>query len=318
MDLIYMNSFKEDIGILKDYVFDLAYGNSENDFECKVDINHHVCEEDYYLYIEGTEYGGIVDNIQVDSDKNEIVYSGRTWHGILESKVIVPDQGNDYYLISGDLNYAISEVIKNLELDSLFIANSKECGKVICNYQFPRFVKGYTALKNMLRDNGYKLHISFINGTVCLSAIPLVKYSDLYSDMLGIKLKKCLNPINHVICLGKGELQNRVVLHLYADADGNVSTTKTFTGIKENTEIYNYPSAETEDELLEGGTEIIKMSWNSNTLFFKFNSNDENYDIGDIVVATERVTNISVVQSISKKIISINNNQTKISYEVGD
>jgi hypothetical protein len=32
--------------------------------------------------------------------------------------------------------------------------------------------------------------------------------------------------VNHLICLGSGELQNRIVVHLYVDADGNISQTQ--------------------------------------------------------------------------------------------
>lgn len=315
-----MNSDKEDIGVLRDYTFDLAYGKDENDFECKVDINNHVCKEKYYLYIEGSEYGGIIDNIQVDSEKNEIIYSGRTWHGILESKVLIPESGQDYYYASGDLNSIISDLLDVFELKSLFIANDNASGKIVSNYQFPRYIKGYSAIKKLLKDNGYKLDVKFMNGTVCLSAVPFVDYScnSINSDLLGIKIKKCYNPINHVICLGKGELHDRIVLHIYADETGAVSEKRVFSGIDENVDVYDYPSAESEDDLIEGGIEIINRSWNGNTLSFNFDADDEKYDVGDVVGATERVTNISVTQMINKKIVSISNNQTKISYEVGD
>lgn len=35
MDLIYMNASMEDIGVIRAYEFDLAYGSDENDFELK-------------------------------------------------------------------------------------------------------------------------------------------------------------------------------------------------------------------------------------------------------------------------------------------
>ena len=45
MDLIYTNADREDVGVLKDYTFDLAFGSSENDFECKVYKENHCCLE---------------------------------------------------------------------------------------------------------------------------------------------------------------------------------------------------------------------------------------------------------------------------------
>lgn len=74
MDLIYMNSQKEDQGVLKDYTFDLAFGSGENDFECAINRRNHCCAGGYFLYLEGTEYGGIIDDIKSDTDADEVVY----------------------------------------------------------------------------------------------------------------------------------------------------------------------------------------------------------------------------------------------------
>lgn len=90
MDLIYTNPDREDLGVLFDYEFDLAFGSSENNFECKVQMDNHCMEPGSFLYIEGTEYGGIVDSVAVDKENKTVTYSGRTWHGILAGNVIEP------------------------------------------------------------------------------------------------------------------------------------------------------------------------------------------------------------------------------------
>ena len=90
MDLIYTNPDREDLGVLFDYEFDLAFGSSENNFECKVQMDNHCMESGSFLYIEGTEYGGIVDSVAVDTENKTVTYSGRTWHGILAGNVIEP------------------------------------------------------------------------------------------------------------------------------------------------------------------------------------------------------------------------------------
>ena len=45
------------------------------------------------VYIPGTEYGGIVKNIESISESNEVVFSGPTWRGMLEYKVVEPPLG---------------------------------------------------------------------------------------------------------------------------------------------------------------------------------------------------------------------------------
>ena len=41
MDLIYATDEKIDIGVMRDYTFDLAFGSDENDFELTTNINNH-------------------------------------------------------------------------------------------------------------------------------------------------------------------------------------------------------------------------------------------------------------------------------------
>ena len=59
MDLIYMNAAREDVGVLLRHDLDLSFGASENNFECTINKNDHCCEAGYYLYMDGTEYGGM-------------------------------------------------------------------------------------------------------------------------------------------------------------------------------------------------------------------------------------------------------------------
>lgn len=316
-----MNSDKEDVGVLKDYTFDLAYGSDENNFECKIISESHCCEFDYYLYIEGTEYGGIIDKIQVDTDANEITYKGRTWHGILASKILCPDSGQDYLIVSGDANAILGTLLLRMGLTNLFKASSEVSGINISNYKMNRYVDGYEGIRKMLKSANAKLVISFSEGFVELSARPSFNYAQdeqFDTDQIGFNIERNFNPINHCICLGKGDLAAREVIHLYADSSGNISNTQTITGIKEVVSIYDYPNAESIDELVEGGTKIIQDSWNSNIVEWNFDSNDETYDIGDIVGAKEKITGISASSEITKKIVTINNNETQISYKVGE
>lgn len=321
MDLIYMNADKEDVGVLLDYNFDLAFGLDENDFECRIIRSSHCCEAGYYLYYEGTEYGGIIDSIKVDTDKGEITYLGRTWHGILNSKVLEPDVGADYLVCNGEANAVLGTLIERMGLTSLFQASSDDSGIVVSGYQMNRYITGYDGIKKMLKAFGAKLHISFKNGFVVLSAEPFVNYSkdeQFDADQIGFVVKKNSNPINHVICLGKGDLAEREVIHVYADLNGNISTTQSLTGISEVTAIYENANTESSEELREGGIEMILESWDSDELKFDFDSNDETYDIGDIVGAKEKLTEIEVNAEITKKIVKISNNTTTISYKVGE
>lgn len=320
MDLIYTDENRKDLGILFDYSFDLAFGSSENDFELKTSTSNYILKQGYYIYIEGTEYGGVVDNIKVKTASKELIYEGRTYHGILESKVIEPDAGQDYLKVSGEANAVLGTLIQRLALTGLFKASTDISNFTINNYQFNRYVKGYTGIKQMLNSVGAKLHITFEDGYVVLSALPIVDYSkddEFDTDQIKFDIEKYYNPINHLICLGKGELADRQIIHLYADAEGNISKTKTQFGLDERTEVYDYSSAESIEELESSGIEKFKELQNDGKVQMQLDASQE-YGIDDIVGAREFITGITMSKPIVKKIVTINKGIIKVENKVGE
>lgn len=321
MDLIYTNASLEDVGVLKDYTFDLAFGSDENDFEVTIDTNKHCCEAKCLLYIEGTEYGGIIDGIRVVTKDETLVYFGRTWHGVLESKILEPETNENYLVVSGEANTIISNLIERIGLSDLFIASTSDSGLTINNYKMDRYISAYSGIKKMLDTVSGKLNFTFKDGKVYLSAVPAVDYSideQFDNDQVEMDIKKTDNPINHLICLGKGELSARQIIHLYADAEGNISENQTFTGIDEVTEKYDYSNVESLEELRKSGIEKLKNYWSSNTAKMDFDAESVVYDVGDIVGSKEIVTGTFVKAKITKKIVTIKKGETNIEYKVGE
>lgn len=174
----------------------------------------------------------------------------------------------------------------------------------------------------MLSTVHAKLNITFREGYATLAALPIVDYSqneEFDSTQIAFEIKKNYRPINHVICLGQGELAARTVLNLFADAEGNISHTQSLFGLEEVTGIYENVNAESDDELETGGIEMLETAWNSDEIKTSFdNTNDVTYDIGDIVGARENITGIYAAQAINKKIVTLKNDRETISYEVGE
>jgi hypothetical protein len=144
VDLIYTDASRNDVGVLKDYTFDLAFGSDENDFELTLDLINHCCEPDCLLYVENTEYGGIIDGLGVITGDEQLAYRGRTWQGVLASKVIEPDEGKSYLTVSGEANKILKDMIFRLGLSSLFFASEAQSDLVIDSYTFDRYVDGYS------------------------------------------------------------------------------------------------------------------------------------------------------------------------------
>ena len=266
MDLIYANREKEDVGTLMKYDIDLAYGADENDFECTVSKEDHCCKEGFFLYIEGTEYGGIVDKIKVSTSSEDVIYKGRTWHGILEGKVICPEAGQDYLILDGDANAVLSDLIELLDVGDIFVASEEESGIRINSYQMDRYITGYTGINKMLHEFGGKLKMEYNSGKVILSAMQYIDYSqddEFDQSQVNFEIEKNYRPVNHLICLGSGDLKERAVIHLFTDENGAVqpytqsdvplqdydyitdTSRQVLFGSDEVCETYDYPNVET-------------------------------------------------------------------------
>lgn len=267
MDLIYADETRKDIGVLNSYDLDMAYGKDENDFQCSVDRSDHCCQEGYFIYAEDTEYGGVVDRIKVDTESDVVTYFGRTWHGILESQAICPDPGEDYLIVSGEANAVLQEIFEHIGLSELFEASDEDSGAVISNYQFDRYIYGYSGIKKMLKENELKLNLIWKNSMVRASAEPIYDYSqdeEFDTSQIDFTIEKNFRPINHVICLGQGDLRERAVIHIFADEAGGIQdyltdpesepvedadyildkSAQIMFGHDEVTEIYDVPNAE--------------------------------------------------------------------------
>lgn len=320
MDLIYTNEAREDLGVLFDYSFDLAFGADENDFELTVDVNNNCCVPKSFIYIEGTEYGGIVDGMKIDTSKDSLTYSGRTWHGILSSKVIKPNDGEAYLIVSGDVNDILKMLIERIGLSDLFEVAEADIKLEVKNFQFDRYVDAYSGIIDLLEGVSAKLKLVFNRGKVIISAVPAVDYSEdeqFDNDQIDFKIEKTYNPVNHLVCLGKGELTERLVVHLFSDENGNISETQTLFGIYEVEKTYELNTADTVEKLTTDGTKKLK-EYNSGKVDMDFAAELTVYDVGDIVGSKEIMTGVFVKEKITKKIVTIEKGTTTIKYEVGD
>lgn len=320
MDLIYTNAIGEDIGVLFAYSLDLSFGASENDFDLILDANGTMLDYGAFVYIENTEYGGIVDGLKVSTNGEQATFKGRTWHGIINSKVISPNAGEDYYIVSGEANAVLHSIIARLGLSGLFSASLDDSGINISRYQFSRYCKGYDGIRAMLSSVNAKLHIEWKGRKVYLSAVPIADYTEapIDGDIATLTVEKQTQKVNHLICLGKGDLAAREVIHLYSDASGNIGTVQYFSGLEEITDTYEYTNAESSEDLRKNGIKKLQELRNKDKASIALLELEGlSYDIGDIVGATEYRTNVNVTESVTQKIVKINNGVIDLNYKTG-
>jgi len=320
MDLIYVNTSKDE-SILTDYTLDIAFGNDENDFEIKCNINNNVLDYQYLFYVseedKESQYGGIIDSIVVNTKDNTITYGGRSFQGILSSKIIQPDNGQDYYVVSGNVCNVARSLISRVGLDDLFVVNNSS-SKSIVSYQFDRYIDLYTGIKKMAKTLNLKVKMAYFDGHIYINFNEIVDYSDdeeWDSSQMTLTVSNSKNYVNHLICLGKGELKDREVIHLYRDNNDSIVSTKYYDKLDEICNVYENTSTDT---LLEDSTthfkEIIEDIKNTS---IDFDAKEYNYDIGDVVGVRENLTNTFVRREIVKTILKIANGKETITYSIG-
>lgn len=317
MDLIYTNTKRVDQGVLSVYSLDLSYGESENDYELILGANEPTLEVGSFIYIEGTEYGGIVGGLKTSTNADTVSYMGRTWHGILNSKVISPDANKDYYVVSGDANEVLQTLITRLGLSGLFVAETELSGIRISKYQFARYCMAYDGIKAMLSANGAKLKIKWEDRLVHISAEPIADFtnSPIDGDIATLSVESYNHKVNHLVCLGKGELAAREVIHLYVDQFGRIGTVQHFKGLDEIVETYDNSNS---DDLRNDGIKHLKEIRDNDIAEINLpEMNGLTYDIGDVVGASEIRSGVKVTSTVTQKIVKINNGVISTEYKTG-
>lgn len=323
MELILANASGEEIRVLEDCECDFDLG-STNDFELRFDRSDWKgdIEDGFLIYAPGTEYGGVVKRIGSVTLENVIKIGGYTWRGRLQKKVIEPPSGQAYLKVSGDLNTVIGNLIDS-EFDGLIVANSESAGVSVSNYQFNRYCTLLDGLAAMCASKGYRLEIAYDSADACcyVGAVPAVDYSAVIelSDDSGLNFTTSTikDGINHLICLGSGELEERLVVHLYVQQDGTIGDTQYYTGLDELADVYDFSQAE-ETELRQGGEDYLKNITNEDSFSAEVSHLDFNVAVGDIIGGRDYITGDYCKAPITGKIYKYESGEESISYTIGE
>lgn len=258
-----------------------------------------------FIYIMGTEYGGIVGEILTDTTLDYVELKGLTWRGRMAKKIIQPPTGSDYKTVSGELHTVMKSLIES-EFDGLFVVSQEDTGVNVSNYQFDRYCTLYDGLVKMLKSKWYRLQLSFRReqgepGYLFVEAVPIVDYSnriELSRDcQLNYTMDDKRDGVNHLIVAGKGELQDRNVLHLYVQEDGSIGTQQYYTGLQEIAEIYENTSTET-DELWSKSAERLQELMNKKTFRMDVAKLGLDIGIGDIVGGRDYLTGMYMAKPV--------------------
>lgn len=315
-ELILFDSNFHGIGII-DTDVDFEVGGSEalNNFEM-----YTTPIDAYGFYIEGTEYGGVFEYEHGLSDSISETIKGWTWRGLMTQGIIVPPSGSDYYVASGDANTIISDLLADF-LGGFFYVPSDSSGCTVSSYQFPLYINVLDGIMGMLTEYNYRLSIHAEKPgiaqpvAVTVEAVPCTQVSGAFNEDSPAQLEFIYNRmgINHLICMGSGELQQRMRVDLYTNAAGNVTETQYYTGFAERAQYFDYPSAESRDDLIKYGTQRLLEVASNNTVSVHARD-DLEMEIGDTILAAYKGE--TVVAPIVRKILKIQKGAIYQEYKV--
>lgn len=312
MDLIYTNAAREEQGIIMNYTLDLEESiESEScTFEIGMASEDNLLEVGSLVYIEHTEFGGIVDALMVDTEAQTITATGRTFRGILGSKIILDPTERTM-----DANAILSSLISTYHLTSLFSVSTATSATI--THSFTRYMKLYEAIERMLSDNGLKLDVkySLSEHKAILSAVPIDDYSneaELTSDRFAFKLRTGINPANHSIAVGA----SGAPVQRYLWPDGSIKLTQYYTDDKEIVRVDVDEDETDQQKLIEKAIELLTEDNDVNSL--SISVADLNADIGDKFTALDIQTGLSMTQYVTRKVVKINHDIIQYQYEVGE
>lgn len=311
MDLIVTDTNGIPTGSYASWTLDLAYGSCENDFDLRCPAR---LQPGCRWWVDGTGWGGIVDDVRtsVTGGEGELTYHGRDWHGLLASKILEPDKGRDYLTMSGTIGTLLRTVISRIGLQDIITVT--EGTSKTARWQFDRYCDAWSGLLKMLRASGLRLRITAAQNGVTVDAPPITAAGDLIdSDLIDFDATLASHPINHLICLGKGELKDRIVVHWYADHKGALSHTQTIKGADERTSVYELADADAAELETKGKTKLQELR---DTGSIDVDVTDGiDLDVGDTVTGRDNTTGLQVTAEITKKIVKISDGIPTVTYE---
>lgn len=317
MNIIIADENGDEIRSLLFDTYDFEVGHESNDFQIVIKREEYeTIPKKARIYIPDTELGGLFRQLETGTEQGVICPGGITWRGMMTRKIIRPPSGSDYATDSGELNAIIKAKVE-AAFPGLFIGVSTSTG-VSVNWQYERYCTLEDGLKKLLQSVDYRLDLRYSQAdkAVIAQAVPIVDYSEsieFSSDLrVNYQMQQQGDGVNHLICLGKGELKNRVVRDLYIDQNGNVSTTQYYTGIDEIAEVYDSGGSEVSD-LIKNGTERLISVANKDVFNIKVDPEIE-VAIGDIVGGRDYLSGMTMAAPVWSKIIKYQAGMTSIEY----
>ncbi len=314
MDFMIANAYGEEKGFIRHSGIDINIG-TENSFEIKIQNKYFDKEKYWYecqFFCEGTEYGGIIRGVNPVTEDGVIKLTGPTWRGLLNEQPI-HEESNTYLYLDGEANSVLNRLVHKLELEDIFVVSSQNSGIEFFNYQVPLQTMLLEGFEEALGECGARLDIKYVTGEANGKGYVLIaakKIVDRSNDIevsedgnVKINILDHRGGVNHLICLGKGELGGRDRVDLYAWPDGSIRKEQYYTGIYRHAQYYENTNADDAIKLESEGRKKFEDLKNYKQL--KISVSNLELELGDIVGGRERITDITMKSPVVRKILTV-------------
>ena len=311
--VVYTDARRVDVGELSGARLDMEVGDTE-DFQLTCPAEYPI-EGGSLVYVDGTSWGGIVDHRVPTTGSPTTSYRGRTWAGVMAERIVRPPTGADYYEYDCDANELLRRLVASLGLDWLFAVPDGAAG-IRLSGRFDRYADMWAGIRKAARAAGARVSVLWGGTRAQLTMVPR-SVVEADPSRAPATVDEPWRVVNHLVCLGQGELSERTVLDLYADADGNVSATQTLFGPDERAATYDYSNAEA-DELLAEGTRKLRELQERSSVSVDASALDEDVMLGDLVRAVDDATGAEATAEVTRLVVRVEDGQLRVSCEAGE
>lgn len=242
---------------------------------------------------------------------------------MLNYKVVEPPANASHLILSGELNQILKELIED-RFGGLFVVSGENSGVQVSQWEVNRYVTLLDAIMSLLSAYKSRLQIRYIEpenldyGYILTKAVPITDYSDEeeYSKEgnARVTVRDRRSGINHLVCAGEGQNEERAVIHLYVQKDGSIGQVQYYKELEERAAVYNFSSAD-EERLIEDGTKRLQELQNQKSCEIEIEDNLE-LELGDIISGYDPVTDTQVKRPIIRKILKKQNEKVTIEYKI--
>lgn len=228
--IYYTDENRNDIGMMDTYKASLDLAD-EKDFE--VTANDYAIPQKGWWYILGTEIGGKIGAIDVDSESGTIKYTGRSFRGLLDSYVC--EITGATRLLQGSITDII-QMLLDEEGVTFFQADSPDVEASIDTYVdayeidagatiYEAIIGAAASIDMTIAIEWQSDHIIHIIPILKQDFTDYLKYSGV--EQTGFQIKQDYDLVNHLVLTSKDDAGNFRVIHMFTDSGGTVQAYKT-------------------------------------------------------------------------------------------